>query len=105
MAFYTRPRGGSKTAYLAAVVTAWLLWLAAPGVRGYGAAADRDQARLLLDSIAGYVARTPGMQGALLIDTFRVRNPKTGATFEALAADGASGGHRIAAAMTACERA
>ncbi len=88
MFFYTRPRGGAKTDDLAAVVVVWLAILAAPGARAYGAAADRDQAALLIDSIRGFANRTPGLAGALQIDAWRVSNRTTGATFEALAADG-----------------
>jgi hypothetical protein len=88
MFFHTRPRGGAKTDDLAAVVVVWLAILAAPGARAYGAAADRDQAALLIDSIRAFANRTPGLAGALQIDAWRVTNRTTGATFGALAADG-----------------
>lgn len=87
MFFFTRPRGGAKTADLAAVTLVWLLGQAEPGARGYGAAADRSQAALIIDSIRGYQIRTPGLAGAVTVDSWKVTTT-TGATFEALAADG-----------------
>ena len=59
----TRPRGGSKTDDLAGVNLAVGLTQAPRGARMYAAAADRDQARLLLDSVEGYRARTPELGG------------------------------------------
>ena len=53
---------------LAAVVLVWLIVQAVGDARGYGAAADRDQAALLIDSIRGYANRTPDLAGALVID-------------------------------------
>ncbi len=85
--FLTRGRGGSKTTDLAAVTVAWLLAMAEPGARAYGAAADRGQAALLVDAIRGYVARTEGLAGAVRVDAWKASVP-SGATFEALAADG-----------------
>src|SRR5262245_57234795 len=65
--YLTRPRGASKTTDLAAVAIAWMLTQAPVGGRGYGAAADRDQGRLLLDSIQGFVMRTTMLRGAIEI--------------------------------------
>jgi hypothetical protein len=53
-------------------------------------AADKDQARLLVDSVAGFVARTPLLRGALEVAAFRVVAPRTGAVLEILAADAES---------------
>jgi hypothetical protein len=63
--FLTRGRGGAKTSDLAGIALAVMLSQAPPGSRLYAAAADRDQARLLVDSIQGYAARTPELSGAL----------------------------------------
>jgi len=87
--FTTRPRGGSKTTDCAGVAIAWLL-SAAPRSRFYGAAADRDQARLLLDGLAGFAQRTPSIGSQLKIEASRVTCTDTGSTFEAMAADAAS---------------
>ena len=70
--FLTRGRGGAKTSDLAGIATSCLLTQAPPGGRLYAAAADRDQARLFSDSIAGFVARTPELRGALEVAAYRV---------------------------------
>ena len=88
--FLTRPRGASKTSDLGAVAIAALLEQLPPGPGAYAIAADRDQGRLLVDAIAGFAARTPGLANALRVDSFRVTATRTGASLEVLAADGAS---------------
>jgi hypothetical protein len=60
------------------------------GARLYAVAADRDQGRLLLDSIDGFHARTPELRGALEVGAFRVAAPRRKAVLELLAADGPS---------------
>jgi len=94
MHFLVRPRGGSKTSDLAAVAIAWLL-SASPGARYFAAAGDRDQARLLVDAVQGFAARSPSIAEALTIDRWRVTVKDTGATLEVLASDlGSSWGLR-----------
>ncbi len=88
--FWTRPRGASKTTDAAGVAVAALLGQAPPAARGYVFAADRDQAGLLLDSIEGFVGRTPGLAGGLDVQAWKVVATRTGATLEILAADAAS---------------
>lgn len=90
MHFLTRPRGGSKTSDLAAVVIAVLVEQAPARSRSYAVAADAEQAQQLLDALAGYIARTPGLGGALLLETWKVTNPATGATLAVLPADASS---------------
>jgi phage terminase large subunit-like protein len=85
--FLTRGRGSSKTADLAGIAVAAMLDQAPAGSRLYGLAADRDQGRLLLDSIQGYAARTPMLQGALDVQTYRAVAVRTGTMLEVLAAD------------------
>ncbi|HEY5161114.1 MAG TPA: hypothetical protein VII83_08625, partial [Gaiellaceae bacterium] len=87
--FDTRPRGGAKTSDLGGIVLALMLTEAPAGAKLYGAAADKDQARLLVDSIAGYRSRTDGLHG-IRIDQYRVSVTKTGVTLEMLAADAPS---------------
>jgi hypothetical protein len=89
MHYLLRPRGASKTMDLAAVVVAALVEQAPARSRSYGGAADRDQAGLLIDALAGLVERS-GLGGVLRVDNFKVTNTRTGATFEALASDEAS---------------
>jgi phage terminase large subunit-like protein len=88
--YLTRPRGASKTTDLAAVAIVALLRQLPPRSRSYAAAADADQAALLLDALAGFVARTGGLAATLRLETSKVTVPGTGATLEVLAADEAS---------------
>jgi phage terminase large subunit-like protein len=76
--FLTRGRGGSKTGDLAGVALTAILTQAPPGSRLYAGAADRDQARLFADSIAGFQVRTPELRGALDVQTYRVAAPRRG---------------------------
>ena len=88
--FLTRPRGASKTSDLAAVAICTLVTQLPTRSRSYAAAADQDQAGLLLDAIAGFISRTPGLAGSLRVDASRVTAIRTGATLETLASDEAS---------------
>lgn len=84
--FLTRPRGGSKTTDLAAIVIAALVEQLPPAARAYWVAADRDQGRLGVDALSGLVARTPGLAGQIAVDTWRA-SARSGASIEVLAAD------------------
>ncbi len=88
----TRPRGGRKTTDTGGMLIAVMLTpgQVPAGSRIYAAAADQDQARLLIDSIREFVARTPELQGALTINRYEVLANRTGVTLEILAADAAS---------------
>lgn len=88
-AYLTRPRGASKTTDLAGIGIAALLEQLPPRSRSYAAAVDADQGRLLVDALDGFVARTPGLGGALAVDRWVVTNRRTGATLEVLPADAA----------------
>ncbi len=88
--FVTRPRGGSKTSDAAGVAIAALAEQLPAQSRSYGVAADRDQGGLLIDSVAGFVSRTKGLESLLKVETWRVVNRSSGASFEVLAADEAS---------------
>lgn len=85
--YITRARGYSKTTDLAAVVIAAMLEQAPAGARLFAAASDRDQSRLLVDSIDGFVRRTPLLRGLLDVQSFRVVSARGGAELTALAAD------------------
>jgi hypothetical protein len=78
----TRPRGASKTTDLAGIGIATLLEQLPPASRSYAAAADRDQAALLVDAMAGFVSRTPGLP--LKVDAWKATATRTGATLEVL---------------------
>lgn len=88
--FLTRSRGGSKTADLGGMAVAEMLATLPPGSRLYGLAADQDQGRILLDSVAGYAARTPLLRGALTLGAYRATATRGGSTLEILPADAAS---------------
>jgi phage terminase large subunit-like protein len=87
--FLTRPRSGSKTTDLAGMTLAALVDQVPPGGRVYAVASDRDQARLLVDAVAGFVTRTPGLTGSITVDRYTASTP-TGARLEVVAADAAS---------------
>jgi phage terminase large subunit-like protein len=88
--FLTRSRGGSKTGDLAAVAIAVMVVQAPLGARLYALAADRDQGRLLLDSIEGFIRRTPELGNLFDMTAFRVTGRETGVRLEVLSADAAS---------------
>lgn len=88
--FLTRARGYAKTADLAGVAIAVLLTQLDPASRCYGIAADRDQGRLLVDSVLGFTQRTAELAGALDVDAYKITARRSGSTFEVLAADAAS---------------
>jgi phage terminase large subunit-like protein len=89
LAYITRPRGASKTTDLAGVGIAALVEQLPAASRSYAVAADRDQAALLVDAVAGFVERTRAIRSVLKVDAFKVTNVRTGATLEVLAADAA----------------
>ena len=73
--FVTRGRGYSKTTDLAGVALAVLLEQAPAGSKSYALAADQAQARLLLDSIEGFVRRSPALEAAVTVEACRVALP------------------------------
>lgn len=89
MHFLTRPRAGDKTSGLAAIGGAALIEQVPPGGRCYGFAVDRDQARLLIDALAGFVVRTPGLSSVLTVDRYAATTT-SGARLEVLSTDAAS---------------
>lgn len=70
--FFTRPRAASKTTDLASVGSAALLTQLPEVSRSYAVAADEDQAGLLLDAAAGFVARTDGLERELRMERRRL---------------------------------
>lgn len=77
--FLTRPRGGSKTTDIAGVAVSWLAADAPPRSRSYVVASNTDQAAILIDAAAGLIARTPELEGVLVVENERIINPETGA--------------------------
>ncbi len=89
-AYLTRPRGGSKTEDAAAIALSLLVVEAPPGSRSYVLAADRDQGALVIDALAGFVRRTPGISGLVKVESWKVVARESGASLSILAADVAS---------------
>jgi hypothetical protein len=100
--FISRSRGYAKTTHHAAVTVPVLLTQAPAGARCYALAADQAQARLLLDSIEGFVRRTPGLSALLDVQTWKVSVRASGASVEALAAD-ASGAWGLRPYFAVCD--
>jgi hypothetical protein len=90
--FQVRPRGASKTTDAAAAALALLVTEAPPRSRSHAYAADADQARELLDALAGFVGRTPGLGGAVKLEAGRATVVRSGATLQVEAA--VAGGDR-----------
>lgn len=87
--YSTRGRGGSKTTDCGAASLAWML-SARDGARGYLAASDRDQARLALDSLRGFLDRSPALRERVGVDAWRVSCVNSGASVEVLSSDASS---------------
>ena len=82
--FLTRPRGASKTTDVAGVALAWLSQDAKPLANGHVVAANTKQAGILIEAAAGLVARTPELDGAVIVEAQRILAPN-GAWVEVLA--------------------
>lgn len=78
--YWTRPRGAAKTTDLAGVGCAALLAQLPALSRSYAYAADRDQARLLLESVEGFVRNTPELGSALVVGANGVTASRSGAS-------------------------
>jgi len=93
-AWLERPRGHSKTHDLA-VTAAWALCFSTRPLRGYCYASDRDQARLLRDSMQTIIRLNPWLSSILTVEQHRVVNrasghPGEGGTLSIEASDVAS---------------
>ena len=92
--FLTRPRGGSKTTDLAAVLLVVLLTQAPSRSTSHAYARDADQAALLLDALRALAERT-GLAGLLDVQASVVTVRKSGARLRVESADAASAFGRI----------
>jgi hypothetical protein len=88
--FLTRPRGDSKTTDLAGMNLTIGLVQAPARARMYALAADEKQGRLLVDAMAGLVARTPELANAVTVRESSAIFHRSQARLEVLAADQAS---------------
>lgn len=82
--FLTRPRGGSKSTDVAGMCISWLVADAPSLANGHIVAASTDQASILIDAAAGFMARTPELEGAIQIESKKIIAPN-GAWVEVLA--------------------
>lgn len=88
--YWTRPRGASKTTDLAGIGVAALLEQLPPLARAYAYAADRDQSRLLLESVEHFERNTPELGSALTIGANKVTASRSGASLTIESSDDAS---------------
>jgi phage terminase large subunit-like protein len=80
------PRGAGKTEFMAALTTVAMVDLLRAGAEAYVVARDRDQARISIDRVRGFVRRS-GLEGAFeRLDTYVVTT-RSGVRLEALSAD------------------
>lgn len=73
--FLTRPRGGSKSTDIAGVALSWLAVEAPPLSNGHVVASNTDQAAILIDAAAAFVARTPELDGVVTVESERMVGP------------------------------
>jgi hypothetical protein len=85
-----RARGMSKTDDAAGDGLCTLVADAPPRSRSFAYAGDQDQARLILDSIAGFTERTPGLADLVEVGARTVTCRATGATLSVESSDSAS---------------
>lgn len=88
--YLLRGRGMSKTTDVAALALALLLSEAPPRSHSHAYAVSTDQVGFFMDAIAGFVGRTPGLAGAVDLQTRSVTVRSSGATLVVESSDGAS---------------
>jgi hypothetical protein len=88
--FLVRPRGASKTTDAAAIALALLVEEAPPRSRSYAYAVDLGQASEMMHELVGFVARTPGLIGAVEMGVSTVTSKATGARLFVESSDAAS---------------
>lgn len=85
-AYIERPRGHSKTSDMAMQI-AWILLAANQPLVGLAAAADRDQANFIHDSLHRLSKVNPELVDDLKFVQHEVRNSKTGSRLEVISSD------------------
>jgi hypothetical protein len=101
--FITRPRGGSKSTDTAAMAISWLVMDAPPLANGHIVAASSDQGAIIIDAAAGFLSRTPELEGNIIVESKRILAPN-GAWVEVMAqSDSGSWGLRDAHFLVADE--
>ncbi|MEW4490700.1 terminase large subunit [Thalassoglobus sp. JC818] len=85
-AYIERPRGHSKTSDMALQIS-WILLAAVRPVTGLAAAADRDQAKFLYDSIQRLTNANPNLFEELSFVQHQIKNKRTGSRLEVISSD------------------
>ncbi len=85
-AYIERPRGHSKTTDMA-VQLAWILQNARQPVAGLAAAADKDQARLILQALERLARQNEWLLGDLKFTQESARNTRTGSKLTVISSD------------------
>ena len=85
-AWIERPRGHSKTSDMA-VQIAWVLLAARRPLRGVCAAADCDQAALVLEAVRRLIGANPGLRGELRVRSRAVESRDGAARMELISSD------------------
>lgn len=88
-AWLERPRGHSKSLDISVMAT-WALFASKHKLRGYAAAADRDQARLIRDAIDLLCRLNPWLNQILSVKQHEVTNKRTGSILEIISSDSPS---------------
>jgi hypothetical protein len=88
--FVMRRRGASKTEDGSVWAIGSTVALFPPGSTTNIGAADRDQARFVLDSLAGFVQRTPMLRDRFEVASWKATDLHTGSSIVVLSADAAS---------------
>ncbi len=82
--FLTRGRGGSKSSDIAGLCLSWLYADSRTRARGYVVASNVEQAGILIDAAAGFVARSPVLEDRLKVESERLLNTENGAWIRVL---------------------
>ncbi|MCA9039669.1 MAG: terminase [Planctomycetaceae bacterium] len=85
-AYFERPRGHSKTSDMA-VQIAWILQYAQRRLKGVAAAADRDQAALILQAVQKLIQLNPAICPDLVVRKDYVENRQTGSRLQLISSD------------------
>jgi len=85
-AYMERPRGHAKTSDMA-IQLAWILLCSDKTVHGLAAAADRDQANLILQAVQRIARLNPELCDTLQFQKHNIRNPDTDSRLEIISSN------------------
>lgn len=81
------PKKNGKSTFLAAVTLYLLGWDGEKGARIYGAAADRDNARIIFDTAKNMVELSPELSAELETYQYSITHPDTLSSYKVISAD------------------